>query len=141
MRIRTFRYHNKVTDSYEVVEPEMWRWRANYDDGTFIEQFDSFDRFHRIEEIDSTRLQVFLMQNTETGKTISIKFPTGATPMHFYVRGGQVGDPRSSYTIYVFGYELQAQKTLMAILPDGNVAHINDPEDIKLLSWEKRYNL
>jgi hypothetical protein len=141
MLTRIFRYYNEKTDSYEIVEPELWQWRANYNDGTFIEQFDSQDRFHRIEEIDQKNLHNFVMRNIETKKGITLKFPKGANLIHFYQRGGQIGNVESSYTIYVFGYEIKAQKLIIAILPDGNLALIDDLLDLKLLSFNKRINL
>lgn len=141
MPIRIFRYFNKKIKEYEVVEPEIWQWRANYNDGTFLEQFDSQDIFHRIEEIDQKQLHNFVMTNIETGKGITLKFPEGATLIHFYLRGGQIGDPQSLYTIYGAGFEFQAQKTILGIFPDGNLVLVDDIEDLKLISWSKSTNL
>lgn len=70
----------------EATDKEPWFWRANYNDGTKLEQFEVSPGtaiFHRFAEVDANKLQSLTLEHN-TYSPITIVFDPEAQPVHFY---------------------------------------------------------
>jgi hypothetical protein len=118
----------------DEVQKEQWCWIANYSDGTSLQQFDDSDNsFHQFREIDQFKLASFSM--VSNGKSpITLLFQPGMKLIHFY-RNIQlhIGSPNQiTIRLYCFGYQVGNVKVLMAIMPDGSIAVVDDVDKIKI---------
>ena len=70
----------------EVVEREVWTWKAIHKDGSTLEQFEVSPRgafFHRFAEIDKSKL-IAMQLCHDTFGTISVDIDEYSEPIHFY---------------------------------------------------------
>lgn len=76
----------KHPESGDTVARELWRWKAVYNDGSILDQFEVGKDgaiFHRSSEIEADKLDE-LQLVCDIFPTITFKVPDGATPVHFY---------------------------------------------------------
>jgi hypothetical protein len=129
-----YKFYREETGEYEDVDAESWRWLATYNDGRSLSQFDeSTGLFHQFKEIDQSILHSFTMYNgDELHSPITILLTPGAKLIHFYrnIRFS-VGTPNETHIkLYCFGYQIGNVKVIMVILPDGNIAVVDDVDKI-----------
>lgn len=119
----------KFTDldgKVEVVELERWIWTAVLDDEVEIVQFDQSGTFHRIGELDLSRVKRFSMVNTDdVRKQISIALEPYMQPFHFYRHTVLAANKPEETRLktYVFGFkDLRSNESIYYyILPDDRL--------------------
>jgi hypothetical protein len=117
----------------ELVNPELWRWQAYFNDGSLLEQFDKDGVFHQFKEIDQSKLVAFKMVSPDFSQVYVVPFdPNRMKLIHFYKRFGLgIGTPEfRKITLYCFGYESKGIKHLMVIVPSGEIIMCEDPNII-----------
>ena len=118
-----FDYLDK-TEGWIKVSPTTWRWKAIYENGQTLHQFNEENgRFHRFHEINQSLLKQFIMYSPHYTQEYTLDFPQGAKLTHKYVRG-VINAPidservyRHSYFFYVFGYD----NFIMTLAQNGNL--------------------
>jgi hypothetical protein len=108
---------------WQKVTGELWRWRAIYENGSVLHQFnDATGRFHRFAEIDQSRLIRFEMYSNFHTHIYAFNFPQGAKLVHKYIKG-RIQVPLENdevfnydYQFWVFGYD----KQILSIDRKGN---------------------
>lgn len=132
----SYRFYREQTGEHEDVEPEIWQWKATYNDGSSLSQFDnSTGTFHQFKEINQSILHSFTMYcPSGIAKPITILFESGMKLIHFYRNIHlQVNTPNEvQIRLYCFGYQLKDVKIIMVILPDGNIAVVDDIDKINI---------
>lgn len=124
--MKKFTFHRN--DQPELVNREIWRWVAEYHDGTVLKQFDDeTGLFHQFAEIDQENLKVFRMVHDELPAHVLI-FEPGMKLIHFYrnVVLDVFGPSRRRLRWYISGYEKDGRKVLTVITP-FEVVTTSDP--------------
>jgi hypothetical protein len=110
----------------EMVPLEKYVWISDFKDGSYLKQFDERDfSFHQFEEIDQSKLLVFIMQSVEDeNKRYELHFSPGMKLIHYYRNVGlEIGTPQErKFKLYCFGYEKSGQKVIFSIWPNGEVS-------------------
>lgn len=137
----------------ERVLPRKWQWKAVYNDGTELNQYEHLEetqddkgnlykgKFHQISEIDQSKLDTFYFINVADNISHSLKFnPSEMKLLCFYQTGRQfvVSNPETEegsffhYTLNCFGYETKVGykvfRNIFKILPDNNIVITDDKE-------------
>lgn len=145
-----FTFLNKLTNEWESVQPETWRWRAVYVDGRELSQFnDANGRFHQFAEIDQSQLSLFIIESPHFGHHFELIFQPDMKLIHFYrnldtfIQTGfdAQGNPegfRHKERFVVFGYETPSGKRLQAVDKQGNLYLTDKLEDITIAKGRKR---
>jgi len=117
----------------ETVEPQMWRWEAFYNDGTFLKQYADDGIFHQIGEVDQLKLSVFKMVSSQFSQVYAVPFdPNSMKLVHKYIQTRMLigTDQESSITSYCFGYQTknlrQNHQHLLIIIPNGEAIICGD---------------
>jgi len=120
------------TKEIEKVQPERWRWEAEYSDGSILKQFEdkklNYDNdiylgwFHQFREIDQSKLLYLRMVCEDPSiKHYTLVFnPYYMKAVHFYRKGRKAiftKEDKSEfyyayYKVYVFGYDFNLEKFL-----------------------------
>lgn len=120
--LKSYRFDNPTTGKTEHVPGEALGWKAVYSDGTKLHQFDdATGTFHRIGEVDQSRLQRFMVVGRfDGGSKLIIDWKPGMKLVHRYeVRAMQSGKAMSRRV--VFGWKLDGQHCLFTVRPNGDV--------------------
>lgn len=131
----TWRYY-PTPDRYDEVTPERWAWVALYSDNTFLEQFDRNGFFHKLQEVDQSRLAAFQMVNlTGLKPPVMIYWKPGRKLIHFYRNIAlNVGTPEEVHVrLYCFGYETDREKVIVVIMPNDEVRIVEDVNQIQVV--------
>ena len=128
----TWKYIRPEDGVIEEVERMDWEWQAEYMNGTILNQFDEFHRYHRTSEIDTEQLKVLRFKSRINDKTISIIWNHRKSGIYF-IRHIALSGGKYTIKIHFFGYEELGTKYIVAVFPDGNTVILNDPD---LLSVE-----
>lgn len=139
-----YNFTNPDTQEVEQVPLEDWIWGALYDDGTELHQFTDDGIFHRIGEVDQSKVNMWTLYQPE-GKgdgRIDFIIPTEedgkkkeVALIHKYRNlVMQAGTPQEKrYRVYMFGFKIKGQKSFYNyVLPNGTV--IQSTEDNVALS-------
>ncbi|MFZ2882214.1 MAG: hypothetical protein WA019_04015 [Candidatus Moraniibacteriota bacterium] len=118
----------------EEVLPELWRWEAYFNDGTFLKQFGDDGVFHQFAEIDQSKLAVFKMTSPDFPQVFAMPFdPKTMKLVHYYKKTGlAVGTPEfREIKCYCFGFEKKrigrSEKHFVVIVPNGEFVICEDP--------------
>ena len=130
-----YRFYRKETGKVEEVEKVRICWRATSDTGKTLSQYETDGTFHQIKEIEQKHLIKFSMIDDENERQYNLLFPKGAKLIHKYIHNiiYQNNQFKEKQTIFCFGYELNNQKTILAIYPTGNIVMVDDFSKIKLV--------
>jgi len=130
-----YKFYRKETGESEEVEKVRIVWRAISTTGETLSQYEADGTFHQIKEINQKTLAKFIMEDEEIGRKYELLFPKGATLIHKYIHNLIYQDNmlKEKQTIFCFGYELNNQKTILAIYPNGNINIVDDFSKIKIM--------
>lgn len=114
---------------------DAWVWRAEYTDGTALDEFDEGGD-HGFREIDQSRLRRFLLIPTQDHLATHALMPTGdARPIFFRRRSTEInhsGDVESSRTVHCIGMQQTVGgrnvKAGVFLFDDGSLILTNDLE-------------
>ena len=134
-----YKYKNDKGE-IEMINLERWGWGVVYDDGKELQQFDDDGNFHRLAEIDQSKIKLFVMYKTDdSGKRFDIVMPTGARIIHKYrnIKPWYMDD---FVKVYMFGYrtgknDKDFDYNYHFILPDDRVI-ISNRDNIDLSVFE-----
>lgn len=121
-------YQNKETGATEEVELERWMWGVLYKDGTELHQFDNAGIFHRIAEVDQSKVALWCLYQPGADKRGRIDFvvPEGKEVAlihkyrHFILNAGTKEETRKK--VYIFGYKVKGGLPhLNFVLPDDRI--------------------
>lgn len=144
---RKWTYKNPDTGKDENVVLENWIWGALYEDGTEFHQFTNDGIFHRIGEIDQSKVKMWTLYQPEGKGDGRIDFimpredvpedaPKGTVGalkecalIHKYRNiVFNAGTPQEvRHRIIIFGFKIKGQKSFYNfILPNGNIVQSVD---------------
>ncbi len=112
----------------EEVELEKWMWGVVYKDGTELHQFDNDGIFHRIGEVDQSKVTMFTLYQPETANDgrIDIIIPEDkeVALIHKYrnvvFNAGTPEEHRKR--IYIFGYKVKGGLPhYNFVMPNGTI--------------------
>jgi hypothetical protein len=129
----------------DKVAKEPWRWQAQLSDSE-LNQFEIKDGqalFHRFSEIDFSKLGVLKLINDHY-PAIEVRIPKGAKPIHYYknailrhtqtLNDGETVNWEERVKWYVIGYQLDKQKTVLAVTDANKIIMTNDPDSLNVYS-------
>lgn len=122
----------------EVVDPERWVWGVIYNDETEFHQFGGDGSFHKFDEIDWSKAQIFTMYRyDDMSKNFSIVIEPGMKIFHFY-RNVKPHYLDHFVRAYVFGFEQKIKghkaKFFNIIMPDDRVIQ-SASDNVDLVSF------
>lgn len=128
-------FYKYIKDGEETyTSKEVWCWEAIYNDGSVLKQFDDDGMFHKFEEIDQNKLELFRMVSDSFKQVYSVPFNSDTMNLaHKYIITRlNVGTPEyKEIKSYCFGYEKKnGDKHYIVILPDGESILCEDPNII-----------
>ena len=133
--MKQYKYKNEKGE-IEMIDSERWGWGVVYKDETELHQFDKEGNFHRLAEIDQSRVHLFVMYKLdESGKRYDIVMPEGARIIHKY-RNIRPYYMNKFVKVYMFGWRQGHNKKdfqyhFNFILPNGTLVQ-GDKNNIDL---------
>lgn len=130
---KQFIFTRPETGKKEIVQPERWRWVANYKDGTKLYQFDEETGiFHQFREIDQRKLASFQMVSDKNSEGINLLIPQNkADLIHFY-RNVRLAGQKEWIKLYFFGWKIKNRgrslQKLICIYPNDKIALVDEVE-------------
>ena len=127
------------------VSVERWSWGVIYNDNTELHQFQDGEPdgiFHRIQEIDWSRVKMFSMYKTnDIRKRIDILVTPEMQVFHFY-RNIKPFYLEGFVKVYVFGYKIKgtSETVYNFILPDDRVL-VSSKDNVDLSLFELQRGL
>jgi hypothetical protein len=123
----------------EEVSLEKWIWGVVYEDNKEIHQFEVTPEgrgvFHRVGEVDQSRIKLWVLFKPGTEKRIDIVLPKGAKIIHKYRKYrldiGTIAE--RCETVYIFGYKYKGKEYLNFIMPNDTI--IQSDKDIQLTQF------
>ena len=142
MENKKWTFKNPDTKKIEEVILENWIWGAVYEDGTEFHQFDDNGNFHRIGEIEQSKVVMWVLYQPKGDGRIDFVVPREedgklkeVALIHKYRNIVlEAGTPRETrHRIYIFGYKLKGQKSFYNyVMPSGTI--VQSTEDNPALS-------
>ena len=144
MDTKKWYFTNPDTGNREEVELENWIWGAVYTDGTELHQFDDNGVFHRIGEIDQSKVSMFVLYQPEGKGDGRIDFIVPKDEdgnlkevalIHKYrnivFQAGTAEETRRR--IYIFGYKVKGQSPhYNFVMPNGTIVQSNGDQQPQL---------
>ena len=127
------------------VSVERWSWGVIYNDNTELHQFQDGEPdgiFHRIQEIDWSRVKMFSMyKSDDIRKRIDILVTPEMQVFHFY-RNIKPFYLEGFVKVYVFGYKIKgtSETVYNFILPDDRVL-VSSKDNVDLSLFELQRGL
>lgn len=138
MDTKKWNFTNPDTGELEQVPLERWIWGAVYEDGTEMHQFDDNGVFHRIAEIDQSKVVMWVLYQPQGMGDGRIDFivPTEedgtrkeCALIHKYrniIFAANTPEERRE-RIYIFGFKLKGQKSFYNyVMPNGTIVQSTD---------------
>jgi len=130
-----YRFYRESTGEWEEVPREMWRWQAQYTDGTSLAQFDDKTGiFHQFKEIQKDKLKAFIMESDNYPPFVLVWDPDWKL-IHFYtnycLNHGRADEKK--FRVYCFGYEQKGHKVIFMLMPDGTTVITDDHNKIAVV--------
>jgi len=133
MEQKKYIYKNKETGEVTLVDREVWCWGAVYEDGTELHQFDDNGIFHRIGEIDQSKVSMWVLYQPQGMGDGRIDFIVpreedgtlkDCALVHKYrnivLEAGTPQETRNR--IYMFGFKIKGQKSFYNfVMPNGTI--------------------
>jgi len=133
MDTKKWKYTNPDTGETEEVALERWIWGAVFEDGTEMHQFDDNGIFHRIGEIEQSKVVMWVLYQPQGMGDGRIDFivpreEDGSLKevalihkyRNFIFAAGSPEETR--VRAYVFGFKLKGQKSLYNfVMPNGTI--------------------
>lgn len=139
----SYLYNRPETGQTEQVAPERWRWKAIYQSGETLFQYnDEDDSFHQLREIDQSQLKEFRMYSPDHPLEYVVHFnPETDKLVHYYLRN--VFNARTPHetksTWYVFGVERKTgdkASKLFYKIDDKDRFYVGDGEGFAMIAFE-----
>jgi len=128
-------------EKLEEVKLENWIWAVTYKDGNELHQFDNQRTFHRLAEIDQSKVAVWTLYQPK-GKgdghiTFVLPLDKEVALIHKYrnyvFNSGQKNEKK--VRIYIFGYKVKGQVPhYNFIMPDNRIVQSFGDQNPKLSS-------
>ena len=113
-----YKYTNEKGE-VEIIEKEKWCWGAIFEDGSELRQFDDKGIFHRVGEIDQSKLSMFVLyKDGDESKRIDMPFQKGMKLIYKY-RNIRPYYLDHFVKVYILGYKFESRYAFNFILPDG----------------------
>jgi len=136
---------NTTEENLIEVSIERWSWGVIYNDNTELHQFQDGEPdgiFHRIQEIDWSRVKMFSMyKSDDIKKRIDILVTPEMQVFHFY-RNIKPFYLEGFVKVYVFGYKIKgtSETVYNFILPDDRVL-VSSKDNVDLSLFELQRGL